>query len=89
MSWSVTVAPNEYLVLGAHFDNPRALGYRCFVQADELVVAQRLLVIRTSRSLADSNDDPAENSQDTVARSSPAVPLALQASWTTARGCHP
>jgi hypothetical protein len=87
LAWEVTVAPNECLVLGANFERPQSLGYRTFVQEDEQVAVQRLLVLRTSRSLADAGED---DGAETVARSSPVVPLALQASWTTTiRGCRP
>jgi hypothetical protein len=86
LAWEVTVAPNEYLVIGANFDNPQSLGYRCFVQEDDQVAVQRLLVLRTSRSQADGG----EESGETVVHSSPVVPLALQASWaTTVRSCQP
>jgi hypothetical protein len=52
LSWTVTLAPNQYLVVGTHFDQnakdevPLSLGNECFLQDNG---RQRLLVIRTAR----------------------------------------
>lgn len=86
MSWEVTLAANEYVVVGGRFDLPQTLGHQCFLRRDEQVPVQRLLVIRTSRSSAPADDtvglmaDP-----DSILR---APSLASQASFSrsTARG---
>ena len=86
LSWEVTLAPNEYVVIGAAPDNPRALGYQCFVHEDDESSGQRLLVIRTSRSGADLQSPLPPAPDDAAALTSP---LAMQASRTTARGGLP
>jgi hypothetical protein len=57
LSWDVTLAPNEYVVVGARYDRPESLGYQAFVRADESPPVQRLLAIRTSRTAPDAPDD--------------------------------
>ncbi len=46
LGWEVTLAPNEYLLLGGRYDRPGTLGHESFVRADEARPVQRLLVIR-------------------------------------------
>src|SRR5262245_4555291 len=79
LRWQVTLAPNEYVVIGARFDQPGTLGYEAFVRADEKVPVQRLLVIRTNRPAP----PPAALSHGK------AVPLALQTNWSSIRGACP
>jgi hypothetical protein len=57
LAWDVTLAPNEYVVVGARFDRPESLGYQAFVRADESPPVQRLLAIRTSRTAPDAPDE--------------------------------
>jgi hypothetical protein len=76
LSWELTVAPNEYVVVGTHLNKPDTLGQRCF--AEEGV--QRLLVLRTGRPL------PAAPADEEFVRS---PPIALRAAWGTARGHAP
>jgi hypothetical protein len=79
LAWEVTVTPNEYVVVGTWLDRVDSLGQRCFLarSADGLAPLQRLLVIRTARGPDAVLADPA------FSRS---PPLALRASWTSARG---
>jgi len=55
LSWEVTLAPNQYLVIGTHFDAsapedvPQSLGNQCFLQENGRIFTQRVLVIRTTR----------------------------------------
>jgi hypothetical protein len=79
LRWEVTLAPGEYVVIGARFDRPGTLGHETFVRADEPVPVQRLLVIRTAR--------PAPSVS--AATHGKAPPLALQANWSSVRGACP
>jgi len=86
LTWEVTLAANQYVVVGARFDRPETLGYRCFLRSDESVPVQRLLVIRTCRMTPPSPSEIlAESSEDGMSPSR-TPPLALQAAWTKARG---
>jgi hypothetical protein len=83
LDWEVTLAPNEYVVIGGRYDLPETLGHACFVRRDEAPPVQRLLVIRTAR--AAPVETPIEDGTDHWV-----PPLALQAQWTaTARGTAP
>jgi hypothetical protein len=86
LGWDVTVAPGEYVVVGARGDKPATLGHASFVRAGEAVPVQRLLVIRTTRTEKGpaTAEAPAECSL-----SSKAPPLALQASCTAGRAGAP
>jgi hypothetical protein len=77
LSWTVTVAPNEYVVIGTNLDNGDTLGEQFFLSGDDRPL-QRLLVLRTARMPAPSG--PAD---EKLSRS---PPLALRASWTSERG---
>lgn len=88
LAWEVTIAPNEYLVVGTHCDQRGTLGHSALVQEDESPPVQRLLVIRTSRT-ANGLEDPQPSSLEDLARAHAAMPLALQATLTTARGTRP
>ncbi len=76
LSWELTVAPNEYVVVGTHLHQPDTLGQRCFVGEG----SQRLLVLRTGRGL------PAAPSDEDFVR---VPPIALRAGMCTARGKAP
>ena len=55
LSWEVTLAPNQFLVVGTVFDpdileeNTQSLGNQFFIVDKGKTVTQRLLVIRTTR----------------------------------------
>ncbi len=80
MSWEMTAAPNEFLVIGAALEPYDSLARRSFVYDEGAPRVQRLLVIRTWRA-------PLEKSAD--ASTGRVAPLAMQAGWTTARGALP
>jgi hypothetical protein len=84
-SWEVTLAANEYVVVGARWNRPQTLGYECLVRPDEPRPVQRLLVIRTGPPSTDVEGDllggPGEDKQ--------APPVAFQASISSARGSSP
>lgn len=76
LSWELTVAPNEYVVVGTHLNKPDTLARRCFTEEG----TQRLLVLRTGRA------QPAAPADEDFVR---VPPLALRAGWCTARGKAP
>jgi hypothetical protein len=75
LAWDVTLAPNDFLVIGGNADQPQSLGSQAFIQDDGTGPVQRLLVIRTNRSA--STDNPA--ALDDLARAGQIPPLAEQA----------
>ncbi len=87
LAWEVTLAPNVYLVIGAAAaDSPSSLGYQCFINEESEVHVQRLVVLRTNRSTA----EPSAADPDQPAGSSgQALPLALQATWSSFRTNRP
>jgi hypothetical protein len=68
LGWEVTVAPNQYLVVGTRLEQPHKLGSQCFVEADGTAPVQRLLVIRTNRSLPEPEDAVGQPSATTAVR---------------------
>ncbi len=84
LSWAVTLAPNEYVVVGARYDRPGTLGHEAFVRTDEAAPVQRLLVIRAARPGAAPSLPPASGGNP-----SRPPPLALQAGWSSVRATAP
>jgi hypothetical protein len=82
LGWDLTLSPSEYALVGTRFERGGTLGHRCFVNTDEDRPVQRLLVIRCGRSLP---------SPAVLVEASPkgTPSLALQASWSSARGTAP
>jgi hypothetical protein len=78
LSWEMALVPGEYLVVGTRLDQADTLGHRCFLAAGESPPRQRLLVIRTARP------QPGAGPEDEAVGRAP--PVALQATWTSARG---
>jgi hypothetical protein len=76
LRWETALAPNEFLVIGAHFDRPKSLGYRFLVSLDPERPVQRLIVLRAGRftSAFDLPSKPADQG-----KSSRTQPLAAQA----------
>jgi hypothetical protein len=88
LSWDVTLAPNQFLLLGTRLDQPQKLGGQAFLQPDTPAPVQRLLVVRTNRApVATDEDDGTDALRDGHVSNRP-PPLALQATWT-ARGSRP
>lgn len=84
LSWEVTLAPNEYLLVGCMPERPDTLGFRSFVDCGSLAPVQRLLVLRTARS-GDAGID-AEIAPGPVDQSAAnTISLAVQSSRTTVR----
>jgi hypothetical protein len=79
LNWEVTLAPNEYLVIGTHFDKnddqdtPQTLGGQCFVQDNDRTFVQRLLVIRTTRGSEPPSQAGAPSSPGAVQPVAPAA----------------
>jgi hypothetical protein len=85
LGFEVALRPNEFLIIGPDLSRKNTIGHRAFVQEDGLEPTQRLLVIRTARSLH-SADEP---SLAELARSSASPPLALQATMGVIRASRP
>jgi hypothetical protein len=89
LSWEITLAPNDYLLIGGRYDRPNTLGWQSFIRTDEDTPVQRLLVIRTTRS-ASSVENEIASSPSRKPISYPQSPsLAAQASGTALRGNGP
>ncbi len=78
LAWEVTLAANEFLLVGGRYDQPGSLGYRSFVDEEGRPV-QRLLVIRPNRAL------PGQAALEDLTQGGQAPPLALQATMTAVR----
>jgi hypothetical protein len=81
LSWEVTLAANDYVVIGARPDRVQTLGCACFLRRDETPPVQRLLVIRGGPMTPPRGDESEPNE---LSAKSP--PLASQASWTAVHG---
>jgi hypothetical protein len=86
LSWDVTLAPNEYVVVGARAQRRESLGYQAFVRPQESPPVQRLLVIRTSRTAPGAPDDTPGDDAESMQR---CPPVAFQASSSPAAGKGP
>jgi hypothetical protein len=86
LSWDVKLRPNEFIIIGANLTKENTLGYRALVDAEGPEPVQRLLVIRTARSLQNADEDPA---LEELARTSASPPLALQATLGAVRASRP
>lgn len=86
LAWEVTLASQEYAVVGTRFDKPGTLGHACFVDADVAQPVQRLLVIRANRGSDAGGPAPGEPASVEAAAPGEAPPLALRAARTTVRG---
>jgi hypothetical protein len=89
LAWEVTLAPNEYVVVGTRFDREECLGHLCFLRRDEPTPVQRLLVIRTSRPAPGVEADDASETSAHSASASRSPPLAVQAALYSVRGSSP
>jgi hypothetical protein len=81
LSWEVTVAPGEYVVIGTRLDRDETPGQMFFLDTESAKPKQRLLVIRSGHNL------PEQSPGEPGSRRS--APLALQAGWRSARGTSP
>jgi hypothetical protein len=86
LGWEVTLAPNEFTVIGGRTDRPHSLGYESFIRTDGPAAVQRLLVLRTTRLVPLTSRDipPLPPSDEVLPCQAP--PLALQAVHATVRG---
>jgi hypothetical protein len=101
LSWEVTLAPNEYVVIGGRPEKgdsaappsgagrPQTLGGRCFLRPEETPPVRRLLVIRTGRMPPSIDAEPGESTSEQEAGEPLIPPLASQASMSTVRGTSP
>jgi hypothetical protein len=81
LTWEVTLAPNQYVLVGARTDRPQSLGHQSFLRGDEPVPVQRLLALRVSRTSPGlpAGDLIDESDQSTSAKRP--MPLVLQAAY--------
>lgn len=83
LGWDAVLAPNTFLLVGTTLDEPSSLGYQAFAANGERVQKQRLLLLRTTRALGETE---AQNPRDDSATGGATVPpLALQASMASAK----
>jgi hypothetical protein len=82
LNWEVTLAANEFLIIGANIDQPLSLGYQAFIQDNGSRSVQRLLVLRTSRSKPGGDED---GTLEDMARTKQSPPLAFQATLSAVR----
>jgi hypothetical protein len=81
LAWEVTLAPNQYVLVGARIDRPRSLGYQCFLRSDEPAPVQRLLAIRVTRTSPGlPTEELFDDSEESTSAKRP-MPLVLQAAW--------
>ncbi len=60
LAWELTVAANEYVVIGARFEKPKTLGFQFFVTPDQDRPIQRLLAVRAGRFSKGDGSEPIE-----------------------------
>ncbi|MCI0638872.1 MAG: hypothetical protein L0Y72_11115 [Gemmataceae bacterium] len=84
LSFEVTLAPNEFLVLGGVLDKADSLGRRAFVSEQAEAPLQRVLVLSTDRSGGNNEPTP----QD-LAYTHPSPSLAAQATFSIVRADRP
>lgn len=84
LAWEVSLAPNEYVLIGGRFDRPETLGHQSYLRGDEANPVQRLLVIRTSRP-GKELDPPLPVAAGETAAPYP-TSIATHAALTSARG---
>jgi hypothetical protein len=75
LSWEVTLAPGDYVVVGCLPERRGSLGESAFVEEEAAVPTQRLLVIRTNRATLPTS----ELGADEGTRTGRTAPLAVQA----------
>jgi hypothetical protein len=76
LDWTLSVAPNEYVVIGAQLGSGDTLGEQFFLSGEDNPGVQRLLVLRATHV-----PTPAEPIEANLSRT---APLALQASLSAA-----
>lgn len=86
LAWEVSLAPNEYVLVGARYDCPESLGHQAFFQKEGPSPVQRLLVIRTGRSNLEPDPFPAPTAPAGDPAFSKSPSLAFQASYSAVRG---
>jgi hypothetical protein len=76
LRWEASLAPNDYLLIGARFDRPKSLGFKFLVSTDPDHPVQRLIAIRAGRFhvAGDLPHSPGESRQPGTTK-----PLAAQA----------
>ena len=86
LAWDITLAPNDYVLIGARYDQPNTLGWHCFVRTDETTPVQRMLVVRTTRSAPAVESEVAQSPGWKPTSFSQSPSLAAQASGSSLHG---
>lgn len=85
LAWDLTLADNDFALVGTRFSRRGTLGTECFLRLEARPPSQRVLVLHVSRLEASVDTAATEEAIST----SRAPPLALQARWSCARGSTP
>jgi hypothetical protein len=86
LAWDISLAPNDYVLIGTCYDRPDTLGWHCFVRTDETTPVQRMLVLRTTRTTPAVEAEVAQNPSLKPPSFSDSPSLAAQASSSGWRG---
>ncbi len=86
LAWDITVAPNDYVLIGTWYERPDTLGWQCFARTKEATPVQRMLVLRTTRSTPAVESEIAGNPSWKPTTFSQSPSLAAQASGTALHG---
>jgi hypothetical protein len=85
LAWDVTLAANEYLVIGTRPGRAGTLGQACFLDGGGPAPVQRVLVLRTCRSGGGIDAEIADPTSADPGQPTRPPALALQAAWSTVR----
>ena len=85
LAWDVTLAPNDYVLIGTWYDRPNTLGGQCFTRTEESPPVQRILVLRTTRSIPTVETEIASSPNWRPSTYSQSPSLAAQASGNSLR----
>lgn len=86
LAWDITLAPNDYVLIGTWYDRSNTLGWQSFVRTQETPPVQRVLVLRTTRSTPAVENEIASDLGWKPTTFSQSPSLAAQASGSGLRG---
>jgi hypothetical protein len=74
MSWTLSLAPGDYAIIGGHMDRPESLGRRMFLFTQAEAPVQRVVVLRAMRSGGPTANKKREGPQPLAARALEPIP---------------